>query len=100
MLRDQHAGEDARRARPRRHIERVEMAADVPRRRRQQNQGGQHAPRRPYQRCAASIVTSTPPGRSMPTHRRACHSPMPNALNASAVIQICSGGFSKYFRPL
>ena len=33
-------------------------------------------------------------------HSRAVHSCTPNARKAAAVIQYCSGGFSKYLRPL
>ena len=51
--------------------------------------------RTPNQRRAASHVTSKPAAPTVATQSRACHSPMPKNLNASAVIQICNGGFSK-----
>jgi hypothetical protein len=35
-----------------------------------------------------------------PFHKRACQSPMPNRANDTALIQVCSGGFSKYLMPL
>ena len=54
----------------------------------------------PNQRRAAITMTTRPNAPLSATQSRACHSPMPKASKANAVIHIWNGGFSKYLMPL
>ena len=53
----------------------------------------------PSRRAAVKPTITTASRPASAGTRRAVHSCTPNALNAAAVAQYCSGGFSKYLRP-
>ncbi len=55
--------------------------------------------RRSKIRAAVAPTTRTPAKPVSAVHSRDVHSLAPNASYASAVVQYCSGGFSKYLRP-